>query len=82
MPMAMSTAARPRAPKRRQLSGWSRPRRVAVGAAGAVVERRAVDDDELEALDGGGEEAGGDAEERGVVVEEAGVCPSFRITAG
>ena len=56
--------------------------RVAVGAAGAVVERRAVDDDELEALDGGGDQAGGDAEERRGSRAGGGCRPSLLITAG
>ena len=51
--------------------------RVAIGAAGTVVERRAVDDDELEPLDLGGEEPRGHAEQRRIVIDDAGV-PELR----
>ena len=46
--------------------------RVAIGTAGAVVERRAVDDDELEPLDLGGEEPRRHAEQRRIVIDDAG----------
>ena len=48
--------------------------RVAVGAAGAVVERRAVDDDELEALDLAARRRAGTPRSDGVVVEDAGLA--------
>ena len=55
---------------------------VAVGAAGPVVERGAVEDDQRQPGDLGREQPGRHAEQRRIVVDDAGVSPSFSITCG